>query len=181
MSSDEAQCVILRPAEPRDAMEVAGVHVRSWQTGYRGLLPDEYLDSLLPEGRAAHYTFGDAEAGRPTTIVAVEAGAICGFATTARSRDLDARGAGELCALYVEPTKWGQGIGRSLVTAAREDLDRLGVDIAVLWVLVGNERAASFYRKDGWVPDGSRRNAEVWGITLEEVRYRRHLGRVSRG
>ena len=27
-------------------MEVARVHVRSWQAGYRGLLPDAYLDGL---------------------------------------------------------------------------------------------------------------------------------------
>ena len=38
--------MFLRPAEPDDAMEVARVHVRSWQAGYRGLLPDAYLDGL---------------------------------------------------------------------------------------------------------------------------------------
>ena len=31
--------VILRPATADDALAVAGVHVRSWQTAYRGLLP----------------------------------------------------------------------------------------------------------------------------------------------
>jgi GNAT superfamily N-acetyltransferase len=154
-------------------MEVAGVHVRAWQVGYRGVLPDEYLESLRPEQRAGHYTFGDAEAGNPVTIVAVDQGAICGFATTALSRDVDAQGAGELWALYVEPSRWGRGIGQLLMTAARQEFARLGLTSAILWVLVGNKRAASFYRSDGWGPDGSRRHAEVWGTTVEEVRYRR--------
>jgi GNAT superfamily N-acetyltransferase len=156
-------------------MEVAGVHVRAWQIGYRGLLPDEYLGSLRSEQRAGRYTLGDAGPGQPVTIVAVDEGAICGFATTAPSRDVDAPGAGELCALYVEPTRWGLGIGRSLITAARQEFDRLGFVYGILWVLVGNDRAARFYRSDGWVLDGSRRQAEVWGIAIQEVRYRRDL------
>jgi hypothetical protein len=36
--------MLLRPAEPADAMAVARVHVRAWQIAYRTLLPDEYLD-----------------------------------------------------------------------------------------------------------------------------------------
>jgi hypothetical protein len=35
--------MLLRRAEPGDAMDVARVHVRSWQAGYRGLLPDAIL------------------------------------------------------------------------------------------------------------------------------------------
>ncbi len=49
--------MLLRPAEPADAMAVARVHVRSWQAAYRGLLPDAYLDGLRPEDRAARYDF----------------------------------------------------------------------------------------------------------------------------
>ena len=41
--------MFLRPAEPGDASAVALVHVRSWQAGYRNLLPDEYLDGLRAE------------------------------------------------------------------------------------------------------------------------------------
>ena len=49
--------MLLRPAEPVDAMAVARVHVRSWQVGYRGLLPDAYLDGLRAEERAERYDF----------------------------------------------------------------------------------------------------------------------------
>jgi hypothetical protein len=59
----------IRAARPADALAVAEVHVRSWQAGYRHLLPDAYLDSLRPEDRAARYTFDRAGADDPETIV----------------------------------------------------------------------------------------------------------------
>lgn len=100
----------LRTAQPADAAAVAAVHVRSWQVGYRGLLPDEYLDGLRPEDRARRYTFGERDPGDPETIVAVERGAICGFATIGSGGDDDPPGAGQLLALYVDPAQdevWG--------------------------------------------------------------------------
>ena len=46
---------------------------------------------------------------------------------------------------------------------------------AVLWVLVGNERAQRFYRADGWRPDGAQRRVEVWNVLVDEIRYRCRL------
>jgi ribosomal protein S18 acetylase RimI-like enzyme len=165
---------IVRDAEPDDAEAVAGVHVRSWRAAYRGLLPDDYLDGLRTSDRAARYSFarrpGDAE-----TLVVVAEGAVCGFATTGPSRDPDAARAGELYALYLDPEQWGRGLGRSLIAEARARLHGQRFTVAILWVLAGNQRAQRFYRIDGWQPDGSRRQARVWDVSVDEVRYRRPL------
>src|SRR5215471_21854719 len=139
--------MLLRAAESADAMPVAQVHVRSWQSAYRGLLPDEYLDQLRPEDRAARYDFATRDPQRPQTIVAVEAGAIRGFATTAPSRDADLAEYGELGALYVDPDYWGRGIGMALVSAARDRLAGLGFENALLWVLMGKCARGSFLSK----------------------------------
>jgi len=168
----------LRVAEPEDAMAVARVHVRSWQAAYRGLMPDDYLDQLRPEDRAQRYTFGNPDPLLPFTIVAVESGEICGFAMTAPARDADMPGYGELCALYIDPDRWGCGIGKSLVAAARSHLLDQGFRHSLLWVLVGNARAERFYRADGWSPDGARRTESIWGLTVEDIRYRRDLGQL---
>ena len=79
--------MLLRPADPGDAMAVARVHVRSWQAAYRNLLPQDYLDGLRPEDRAARYDFASQDLQKPKTIVAVDRGLICGFATTMPSRE----------------------------------------------------------------------------------------------
>jgi GNAT superfamily N-acetyltransferase len=170
--------MLLRLAEPGDAMSVARVHVRSWQVAYRTLLPDDYLAQLRPEERAQSYDFANPDPQKPRTIVAVEGGSIHGFATTMPSREPDLTSYGELCALYVDPAQWGQGVGVALVSAARAQLFEQGFRDAVLWVMAGNVRAERFYQRDGWAPDGKRKTDELWGVTVEEVRYRRELAAV---
>lgn len=167
--------MLLRPAQPEDAIAVARVHVRSWQTAYRTLLPDDYLDQLRPEDRAEKYDFASRDPRKPQTIVAAEGGLIHGFATTAPSRDSSLPGHGELCALYVDPDQWGRGIGVALVSAARDYLAQAGFQNAFLWVLAGNVRAERFYQRDGWASDGVRRTDTVWGATVDEVHYLRKL------
>jgi ribosomal protein S18 acetylase RimI-like enzyme len=167
--------MLIRAAAAADAMAVARVHVRSWQAAYRNLLPDEYLDQLRPEDRAQRYDFATADRAKPQTMVALEDGLIRGFATTMPSRDSDLPDYGELCALYVDPECWGHGLGKALVSAASEQLAAQGFENALLWVLAGNVRADRFYRGDQWTPDGAQRTDTVWGVKVEEVRYRRKL------
>jgi ribosomal protein S18 acetylase RimI-like enzyme len=165
----------VRDAQPADALAVAEVHVRSWQRGYRGLMPDDYLDGLRAEERAARYVFGRPRSDHPSTLVAVEDEAVRGFATIGTAGEGSGSETGELLALYVDPCHWGRGIGRRLILEARERLVERGFDEAILWVLAGNARAERFYRADGWIPDGGRRQQDVWGITADEIRYRRSL------
>lgn len=159
-------------------MAVAGVHVRSWQAAYRNILPDNYLNQLRPEDRAARYDFATRDPLKPRTIVVIEEGAfqeIRGFATTMPVKDADMPGYGELCALYVDPQHWGRGLGVALLLAARAQMFEHGFHNAILWVLTGNVRAERFYQNDGWVPDGTSRKATVWDIEVDEIRYIREL------
>lgn len=170
--------MLLKPAQPEDALAVALVHVRSWQAAYRGLISQTFLDQLRPEDRALRYDFSHADPAKPYTIVAIEGGAIVGFATTMPSRDEGMQESGELCALYVEPDSWNRGIGRALIRAARTHLFRQGFRQALLWVLAGNERAERFYRADLWSPDGAERIETKWGLELHDVRFLRRLDEV---
>lgn len=147
-------------------MAVARVHVRAWQIGYRGLLSDEYLGGLNPVDRAKRYTFGDVSPQKPRTWVAIESGTIVGFATIAL---------GELNALHVDPDYWRRGIGAVLQSAALAALYELGFRNAMLWVLAGNVRAINFYQSQGWTADGTSRDAEAWGVRVEEKRFIRSL------
>ncbi|WP_018972105.1 GNAT family N-acetyltransferase [Rudaea cellulosilytica] len=167
--------MLLRPAEPDDAMEVARVHVRAWQAGYRGLLAQDYLDGLRAEDRARRYDFANPDPRRPATLVALDGGAVCAFTTTMPAGDTDMPECGELCALYVDPDYWGRGIGTVLVRAARARLRDQGFREAVLWLLTGNARGERFYRADGWVANGITRKDVVWGVEVDELRYRRRL------
>jgi ribosomal protein S18 acetylase RimI-like enzyme len=98
-------------------------------------------------------------------------GRIIGFVTFGPSRDADAVGLGEIYALYVDPGRYEAGVGRTLMAHARRRLKEQGLEAAVLWVLLGNERAASFYEREGWEPDGAVREEEPYGITSNVRRF----------
>jgi GNAT superfamily N-acetyltransferase len=107
------------------------------------------------------------------TLVVEHDQAVIGFASIGPADDPE--GAGELYVINVEPGSWGSGAGRALLEAAERELARLGFLNAVLWVLPGNARARRFYEAAGWTLDGSERTAEVMGIVVPELRYRRRL------
>jgi GNAT superfamily N-acetyltransferase len=170
----------LREARRGDELAVAEIHVRSWQEAYRGLMPAEFLDALDPRDRAARYTFEATGPTAPTTLLAVEASdvgeeAIVGFATFGASRDEDARGLGEVYALYVDPGRYRGGLGRVLMAETRRRLRDAGFGEAILWVLRGNERAQRFYEGEGWRPDGATRVEQPYGIISNVNRFRRAL------
>jgi ribosomal protein S18 acetylase RimI-like enzyme len=167
--------MIIRPAEPGDAMAVARMHRRTWQIAYRSLIPDHYLDNMNVEERAKRYDFGSTDPQIPTTLLAIEQGEIVGFASTSPSRDADLPQHGELCGLYVDPGFWGRRIGAELIAAARRQLLDRGFRSAYLWVLSGNTHAQRFYRIDQWQPDGAHRADTSRGFQLDELRYRRPL------
>lgn len=159
----------VRTAAVRDAAGIAAVHVRAWQAGYRGLLPDELLDALSVQEREQQWRERLSGASREwvTTLVAVEHERISGFCSLAApSRDVDAAPrTAELAALYVAPDRWGEGLGELLLQAALERLAGGGArwDVLTLWVLEGNARALAFYDRFGLAPDGARREDTLTG------------------
>jgi ribosomal protein S18 acetylase RimI-like enzyme len=166
----------IRRAQAADALQVARVHVRSWQVGYQGMLPQEHLDSLSAPARAARYQFDLALPDGPATLVSVDdAGAITGLATVGRCRDEGLSDHGEVWACYVDPARWGEGIGSHLMYAAREELRRNHFRVATLWVMTSNARARGFYERDCWRTDGMQRTVTIGASLVSEVRYRRGL------
>ena len=151
---------------------MARVHVRSWQVTYQGLLPQDYLDGLTPEDWASRYTFGRNEPEMAATVVAVDEGVVCGFASTCPSRDHDLPDFAELWMLYVDPHRCGEGIGRLLIAAARDRMRQTGAHEALLWVADKNERARRFYQSDGWRAEDLTVQRTFGGVLVGMVRYR---------
>jgi ribosomal protein S18 acetylase RimI-like enzyme len=95
--------------------------------------------------------------------------------TFGESRDDDARGLGEVYALYVDPASHRGGVGRMLMAEARRRLTEDGFSEAILWVLQGNSRARSFYEGEDWSPDGTSRIENPYDIVSKVDRFRRGL------
>jgi GNAT superfamily N-acetyltransferase len=172
--------VTVRRASPDDAADIGVMHVRSWQSAYRGLMPQDYLDRLDPADRAERWrrTLRDMDWSRAGILVITEGVEIVGFAGFGPTRDADDDPAqvGEIAAIYLLPEVWGKGLGRRLMGSALEDLAAVGYVQAALWVLDSNMRARRFYAHGGWVEDGAAKQDDSRGFPITEVRYRRPLG-----
>jgi ribosomal protein S18 acetylase RimI-like enzyme len=87
---------------------------------------------------------------------------LLGFVAYSPSRDDDADPdlVGEIDAIYVLPSAWGEGVGRRLMGAALARLAEAEFVQVTLWVLDSNIRARRFYEIAGWLADGAQKTDE---------------------
>jgi ribosomal protein S18 acetylase RimI-like enzyme len=166
---------MIRLAVQSDVDAIARVHVTTWQSAYRGHMPDAHLDSLDPSRRAAMWSKA---LQQPATVVlvAIAGDRLVGFCSLMPSRDEDATTAiAEIVAIYVDPTFSRSGFGSSLVKGVVEAARSRSFTELTLWVLTDNAPARHFYEARGFNTDGRTKTEERWGFPLHETRYRRRI------
>ncbi len=113
--------ILIRKAEVDDAAGIAKVHVDSWRTTYKGIVPDTFLESLSYEQRELIWKKGINE--NNVYIAENENGQVIGFSTGGKERTGKYEAyTGELYAIYILKEYQGKGIGRLLVQSVVDDL-----------------------------------------------------------
>ncbi|HKC19862.1 MAG TPA: GNAT family N-acetyltransferase [Candidatus Dormibacteraeota bacterium] len=160
---------VVRPAEIGDAAAIARVHVETWRTAYRGLLPDDFLASLDQAGYEKRWarTLKDG-AGR--VYVAEDGGRVVGFASGGPERAGEDGFAGELYAIYVLAEAQGHGHGRRLVRGVAQGLRDVKLADMIVWVLRDNRAARHFYERLGGTYVRTQ-PITIGSALLEEVSY----------
>ena len=158
-------------ATSEDSLAIAELHVASWRAAYAGIVSASYLAALSVEQREASWKKQLLE-GSPQILVAREGRSLVGFASFGACRDAQAPASfGEVWALYVSPSHWSAGVGRTLWLAALTSLVDRGFTVVTLWVLALNERAMRFYETAGFaVERGSEKLFTLGSQELAEVR-----------
>jgi GNAT superfamily N-acetyltransferase len=162
----------VRQATVADAAGIARVQERSWRAGYAHVFPPDAWERLHIDPERWRARLAEPRP-QSATFVAVDDGEVSGFTAVGPSQDEE--GAGELYAIYVDPRRWGSGLGRALLERAEAQLTATGFVEATLWVLDDNPRARRFYEAAGWYLDGATKNEEHIGVRVGEVRYRKRL------
>jgi GNAT superfamily N-acetyltransferase len=163
----------IRRATLADAAVLAGIHVRGWQWGYRGLLPEDFLESLSPAEREPRWRERLTGHSPTRTWLVEDDSRPVAFVTCGPSKDDDAPvGAGEVYALYQEQDAAGTGAARALMAHALDDFRADGAQVALLWVLERNARARRFYESGGWRADGATKTEQAREGICCDVRYR---------
>jgi len=167
----KAAAYLVTPAGPGDALDLARVHVRAWRETYPGMLPQSFLDRMLPEAHAARWVWRLLHA-EEITLAAEGPDGLVGYASgDTVSRRGPAAADAEITTLYVLKRAQGEGVGRALMTGLARTLAAKDARSLVIWVLRDNLRARGFYEAMGGVVAGERME-RVGGWSVPSVGYR---------
>lgn len=160
---------LVRRADIADAAALAMVHVESWKTTYRGLMPDDFLDSL-DQGRYAERWQRSLRDDTTRVYVAEDQQEVVAYASCGPERAGENGFEGELYAIYVLEKAQRQGHGRALVRAATGGLRELGFSDMIVWVLRDNSPARGFYERLGGIYVRTQ-PITIGSAVLDEVSY----------
>jgi GNAT superfamily N-acetyltransferase len=145
--------VTIRPPRIEDVAQMARVIVRCWQETYRGVVADAVLDDpgfLTARERFWTAALIDERYRENRVAVAERDGELIGVAMSGPPLDAAAAWARQLYVLYVHAADHGTGAGPALLNAVIDPEES-----AALWVADPNPRAHAFYRRHGFVADGT--------------------------
>lgn len=134
--------IIIRKAERDDVRQIAEICVEDWQTAYRGIIDDDFLDSMSVDGRY------EIEINRYSDmIVAADGDRVLGYAWLQAAGDEAADC--EIVALYVRYSRRNAGIGKSLLRDAIRRFREIGKQRMIIWCLKENHESRRFYERTG--------------------------------
>ena len=165
--------IIIRKALLEDAYDYAACHVSCWLSAYKGIVSDDFLDSMPVEieRRTERYRQAFTVPDNCEYYCVIYAERMIGFLFISKSSDEDKPLAGEVVAIYLLEGYWGRGYGRKMMDYAVEKLRHIGHNEIILWTFEKNDRARRFYEKYGFSFDGTKKEMTNWGGPLSLVRY----------
>lgn len=144
--------VIIRQAKLEDAWGIAKVHVKSWRTTYKGIIPDTYLDALTYEQKLdnwrMHMRMTNAF-NRHVYIAEDSNRQIIGFiygGLNDENNDFH----GKIFSMYLLKEFQRKGIGRLLLKTMVEKFISLEINTVMVWVLRDNP-SCHFYEYFGGI------------------------------
>lgn len=138
----------------------AYVHWKAWQETYPGLVDQAYLEELTLE-KCTDIAFRWPD----HIFVAKDGEKVVGFVGYGPSWDETLPETGEIYAIYILEAYYGRRVGYALMSAAAQRLSRY--EKIAVWVLEGNRRAIGFYRRYGFLPDGTRKQITLGTVNTE--------------
>ena len=151
----------VRIADQKDSNIVGNVHFMAWKSAYRGIFPDEYIDSDTPSKRSEEF-LDSIKDDRCTYFLLEEAGQAAGIVKI-REEDNTL----EIESIYILDEYRGKGFGRQFI----DFIKAKGAWTEIcLWVLESNSHARRFYENNGFVLSGKTRMI-MRGIEYKQLQY----------
>ena len=143
--------IIIRRAEREDMHATSKIAVAGWQTAYRGIIDDDFLNNLNAD---EIYNKRLADFDKYKIIVAECNNEILGFCRYRIGdfyKGIIENSDCEIVALYVKPDCKRNGIGKKLVNYTINDLKGNGCFNMIIWCLKDNYPSRFFYERVGGI------------------------------
>ena len=160
---------MIRRAIKEDSYNIAKLIVESWQTAYKGLINDNYLNNLSVSDRITNWENNILNQNENNNIyVYEEDNKILGVIRFGTPDDKSSNYNSEIHVLYVEPTLKRKGIGTKLFNFAKNYFIEKNTTNMIIWCLKNNMPSIKFYEKMGGTIVTSKK-AVIHNIELEEA------------
>ena len=148
--------VKIRKAVVIDASAIASINVKTWQSAYKGIIPQAHLDSLSINDKIPRWVkkISDLKENKLAIFVAeisdINGSEIVGFSMGGPSHFEEFKIDGDLHAIYILPKYWKQGIGTLLFNSVIKKFLDMNFKTMIIWALKENF-ACNFYKKMGGI------------------------------
>ena len=160
---------MIRKAILSDAKNIAILIVSGWQTAYKGLINQNFLNSMSISKMTEGWSKNIASQNKDNHIFVYENNnKILGVIRFGKPDDENSSYNAEIHVLYVEPSLKRQGIGTKLFNFAKDYFIKNNTINMIIWCLKGNIPSINFYKKMGGKIVDTRKSV-VNNIKLEEV------------
>lgn len=143
----------LRRASLADARAIASIRIECWRASYRNLIPAAYLDNMSIEESAAQWSTILAmlpeKEQKVCVFVAEVDGQVIGFVSSTILESPKKGLHAELSGVYLQPAWQRCGIGKRMVQKVARNLQAMGVNSLLTWVLAENHAARHFFEELG--------------------------------
>ncbi|MFJ8512024.1 GNAT family N-acetyltransferase [Lysinibacillus xylanilyticus] len=159
----------IRKANSQDAQGIGKVHVDSWRTTYKGILPDDFLNNLSYEQRTELWKKNISDATNYVLVAEDEQNEIIGFATGGTRKTNSVPNATDLTSIYLLEEYQGMGIGKQLLKEIFAYFKLKGYEKVFVEVLADN-KTRNFYEYYG-AQYVNNIEIKIGGKLLEELIY----------
>ncbi len=154
-----------------DIPEISSIYAQSWKKAYKGLINQNYLDSLKYDFWVPLFEKSLKDGGPLKLIAATEKGRIIGALSYQKSQDKEFTGYLEIVSLYIHPEFFNKGYGGTLINSIKSMAEKEKNKGLFLWVMTENKNARAFYEKSGFMPLNDFISFKISGNDITNIRY----------
>ena len=158
--------IIIRKALPDDAYDYTECFISCFQSAYKRIVPDEYLNNMLIEKEQLFekHKRALADPGDCEYYCVMYSEKITGFLV------INKKHTEKIWAIYLLEDFRSKGLGKEVLNFAVNELKSVENEEIALWVFEENIRARKFYEKNNFSFDGKKREMN-YGKPLVQLRY----------